>query len=92
MHLNILSLKKKFDISYNLISFLEFLPSIVAFPETRLKNHSLTNILIPSYSFVHVDSENNAGGEAVYIFNSIQLQLHKKQFHLYSCATITTKK
>ena len=72
---------KNFDNLYNLLSSLKFLLSIVVISETRLRNLPLTNISIPGYSFVHIDSESNAGGKAAYISNSIQ-------FHLYNCESI----
>ena len=78
MHINIRSLNKNFDNLYNLLSNLAFSPSIVAVPKTRLKTQPLTNISIPGFSFVHVDSESNAGGVATYISDSIQFQLHKE--------------
>ena len=73
MHINIRSPKKNFDNFYNLLSSFKFSSSIVAISEARLKNLPLTNISIPGYSFVHVDSESNAGGMAAYISNSTQL-------------------
>ena len=88
MRLKVCSLNKNFNFVYKLLSSVEFSPSSVALSESRLKNQFLTNISIPGYSFVHVDSESNGGGGAVYISNSIQFQLHKKQFHLLYCESI----
>ena len=111
MHINIRSHNNYFDNLHNLLSYLKFSPSIVAISEIRLKNQPITNISIPVYSFVHVDSASNAGDVAAYISirgysfvyvdsasnagdvaayisNSIQFQLHKKQFHLHNCESI----
>ena len=64
------TLNKNFDNLYNLLFSLKFSPSIVAISETsRLKDLPLTNIFIPGYGIVHVDSENNAGSVTVYISN-----------------------
>jgi len=42
-------------------------PDFIAISETKLKSKCSTNIQIPNYNFVHVDSLTNAGGVGLYV-------------------------
>ena len=52
---------------HNFLQSLDFLPDITYLSETRIKDESMTDILITSYSFIHAKSHSTAGGVAVYI-------------------------
>ena len=65
-----------------LITLLNFIPHIICITETRIKDHSLINVSIPNYSFVHVNSTLNAGGVAVYLHSSFKYKPYEQQFSL----------
>jgi len=47
-------------------------PDFIATSETKLKSKCCTNIQIPNYNFVHVDSLTNAGGVGLYVNKKLQ--------------------
>ena len=47
-------------------------PDFIAISETELKSKCCTNIQIPNYNFVHVDSLTNAGGVGLYVNKKLQ--------------------
>ena len=52
--------------------------------ETRISCQPLFNFSLPSFSFVHVDSQTAAGGVAVYISNRSNYEFYEKQFRLHN--------
>ena len=47
-------------------------PHIISLSETKIKGKPLTNISLPGYSFLHSNSQTNAGGAGVYIHESLR--------------------
>jgi len=85
LHLNICFLHKHID---NLCLFLDSLPNppdLLCLTETQIKGKPLTNLSIPEYRFVHVDSKTMAGGVAIYISNKIKYEICSKQYWLHNC-------
>ena len=75
MHVNIRSLHKNFDLLYQFIHSLQFIPQIICITETRIKYQPQINVSIPNYDFAHVNSNSNAGGVAMYIHKNIIYQV-----------------
>ena len=71
IHLNIRSLQKNFDSLQEFLCSLPHLPHIICLSETRLNYLPLTNIELPGYKLLLVDSTTRAGG--VTIYHSISL-------------------
>ena len=72
LHVNVRSLHKNYDLFYKLIESLQILPHVICMTETRIKNQPLSNLDLPNYSFVHVNSTTNAGGAAMYISDNFK--------------------
>jgi len=66
-HFNVRSLAKNKHKIDTFFSMCNVSPDFIAMPETKLKSKRCTNIQIPNYNFVHVDSLTNAGGVGLYI-------------------------
>jgi len=47
-------------------------PDLIAISENKLKSKCCTNIQIPNYNYVHVDSLTNAGGVGLYVNKKLQ--------------------
>ena len=75
MHVNIRSLHKNFDLLYEFIQSLQFIPQIICITETRIKHQPQINVSIPNYGFAHVNLNSNAGGVAMYIHKNIIYQV-----------------
>ena len=71
MHVNIRSLHMNFDLLYEFIQSLQFIPQIICITETRIKFQPQINVSIPNYGFAHVNSNSNAGSVAMYIHKNI---------------------
>ena len=82
LHVNVRSLQKNFDSLYDFFQSLKFLPHVICLSETRLKNQPSTNLNIPNYGFVHVDSDTSAGGVGLYILNSVNYKIRENQYQL----------
>ena len=82
LHINVRSLSKNFDLLHEFLTSLNSIPQVICISESRIKNHPLVNIDLPNYSFLHVDSDTNAGGVAMYVHNSINFTLAQKQYKL----------
>ena len=67
---------------YEFLTTLNFSPDIVSLTETHIKSQPLSNVEIPNYSFVHVDSESAAGGVAIYVSDRFRYELRSNQYHL----------
>ena len=52
----------------NFLSNFNTKPHIILLRETKIKGKPLTNISLPGYSFLHNNSQTNAGGVGVYIY------------------------
>ena len=74
MHVNIRSLHKNFNLLYEFIQSLQFVPQIICITETRIKNQPQINVPIPNYGFAHANSKSNAGGFAKHIHKNIICQ------------------
>ena len=72
LHLNIRSLEKNFDDLYQFLITLTNQPHVISISETKIKDMPLSNISIPGYNFLHVNSCTNSGGVGVYISNAFQ--------------------
>ena len=68
LHMNIVSLQKKFDSLYKITSQLWNAPHIICLSESRLKTSTgiTTNISLPGYKFLHYNTPTNDGGSAIY--------------------------
>ena len=53
MHVNIRSLHKNFDLIYEFIQSLQFIPQIISITATRIKHKPQINVSIPNYGFAH---------------------------------------
>ena len=73
---------KNYDLFYELIESLQILPHVVRITETRIKNQPLSNLDLPNYSFVQVNSTTNAGGAAVYISDNLKYKVCENQYQL----------
>ena len=58
---------KNYDLFYELIESLQILPHVICITEIRIKNQPQSNLDLPNYSFVHVNSTTNVGG-AMYVY------------------------
>jgi len=65
LRVNVRSLHKNFDLLYEFIESLNLLPHVICLTETKIKKESLTNIELMNYSFVHANSNINAGGVGI---------------------------
>ena len=82
LHVNVQSLDKNYDILYELIESLQTLPHVICITETHIKNQLLSNLDLPNYSFVHVNSTTNAGGVAMYISDNLKYKVCENQYQL----------
>ena len=57
---------------YKYLSNFNTKPHIISLSETKIKGKPLTNISLPGYSFLHNNSQTNAGGVGVYIHESLR--------------------
>jgi len=80
LYVNVRSLNKNFDLLYDFIVSLKFIPHVICISVTRNKKQPLINVNLLNYSFLHVDSDTNAGGVAMYIYESIKFQLAESQY------------
>ena len=72
IHFNIRSLQKHIDELTNYLSGFKNQPEIIAISETKLREGNLNrNIDLKGYNFVHSDSKTFAGGEGIYIKNTL---------------------
>ena len=75
---------KNFDLLYEFIESLNFLPHVICLSETRIKKDPLiNNIEQTNYSFVHVNSKSNAGGVAIYIRKNLNYEISQNQ-HVFT--------
>lgn len=88
IHINIRSIHKNFDALYTFLQSFDYAPDLICLTETRLKHQPLSNISIPGYSFVHINSSTAAGGVAIYISNNVDFEFRKKQFQLKNSESI----
>ena len=72
LHLNIRSLQKNYDDMCEFLSNFNVKPHIISSSETKIKGKPLTNLSLPGYSFLHDNSQTNAGGVGVYIHESLR--------------------
>ena len=82
LHVNVQSLHKNYDILYELIESLQTLPHAICITKTHIKNQLLSNLDLPNYSFVHVNSTTNAGGVAMYISDNLKYKVCENQYQL----------
>ena len=75
MHVNIRSLHKNFNLLYEFIQSLQFVPQIICITEMRIKNQPQIKVSIPNYGFAHANSKSNAGGFAMHINKNIICQI-----------------
>ena len=75
LHVNVRSLHKNYDLFYKLIESLQTLPHVICITETRIKNQALSNLEVPNYNFVHVNSTTNAGGAAMHISDNLKYKV-----------------
>ena len=75
MHVNIRSLNENFDLLYEFVQSLQFIPQIICITETRIKYQLQINVSIPNYGFAHVNSNSNVGSVAMYIHKNIIYQV-----------------
>ena len=73
---------KNYDILHELIESLQTLPHVICITETRIKNQPLSNLDLPNYSFVHVNSTTNARGAAMYITDNLIYKVCENQYQL----------
>jgi len=71
-HFNVRSLAKNKHKIETFFSMCDVSPDFIAISETKLKSKCCTNIQIPNYNFVHVDSLTNAGGVGLYLNKKLQ--------------------
>ena len=88
LHVNIRSLHKNFDSFHDFLIALNVSPDVICLTETRIRTHLLSNIEIPNYSFVHVDSKSAAGGVAIYVSCGLQYELCPIQHHLHDSESL----
>jgi len=76
VHVNVRSLKKNFDKLVNFISDMKKSPEIIAVSETKInkKQTPFFQTKICGYNFVHVDSDQEAGGIGIYIKDNLSFQ------------------
>ena len=75
IHVNIRSLQKNFETLQELLCLLPLTPQIICLSETRIFCNSLINIDLPNYKLYHTDSTTRAGGVAIYVLDTIQVQI-----------------
>ena len=87
LHINIRSLVKNFDSLHQMIIKLPVKPDLIAITETKLnKNSNINFIQLKNYTFIHNDSNTNAGGVGIYINNSFNFQI-RPDLELKHCET-----
>ena len=74
-YFNVRSLAKNKHKIDTFISMCNVSPDFIAISETKLKSKYCTNIHIPNYNFVHVDSLTNAGGVGLYVNKNCSILL-----------------
>ena len=67
---------------YKLIKGLQILPHVICIMETHIKNQPLSNLNLPNYSFVHVNTTTNAGGVAMYLSDNLKYKIWENQYQL----------
>ena len=72
LHVNVRSLHKNYDLFYELIEALQILFHVICITKPRIKNQPLSNLDLPNYSFVHVNTTTNAGGIAMDITDNLK--------------------
>ena len=68
------SLHKNFNSLINFCENLSAKPDIICLIETKLKEISYANIIIPNYNFYHFPTPTNAGGVNMYISSRFVVQ------------------
>ena len=76
MHLDIRSLHKNYYALHNLLQSLKFSIDLLSLTDTCIRDHSLFNISLLGYSFVHVNYQTAGGGVAMYISNKINFEFY----------------
>ena len=79
LHVNVRSLHKNYDLFYELIEALQILFHVICITKPRIKNQPLSNLDLPNYSFVHVNTTTNAGGVAMDITDNLKYKVCKNQ-------------
>lgn len=69
IHINLQSLNK--NLLEDLLLTFKSSPEIIAISETKLRDQNIYNINIPSYSFLHINSQSSAGGVGLYVLNEL---------------------
>ena len=72
LHINIRSIYKNFDaLNHEFLQRLNYLPDIICFSETNIKNFPTVNLFLTGYhSIEHADCETVADGVGIYISNN----------------------
>ena len=67
---------------YKLIKGLQILPLVICIMKIHIKNQPLSNLNLPNYSFVHVNTTTNAGGVAMYLCDNLNYKIWENQYQL----------
>ena len=67
-------IQKNYDDMCEFLSNFNTKPHIISLSETKIKSKPLANVSLPGYSFLHNNSQSNAGGVGVYIHESVRYE------------------
>ena len=91
LHINIRLVQKNIDLFYKFIKSLQFLPHIICLSESHIKSQPSLNLSISNSTFLHVNSETNAGGIAMYIQDILKFRICQKQHQLTNSEALWIK-
>ena len=70
-HCNVRSLPKNLSLLSEFLYSANCKPDILAITETRLSTWTVTNVDIPNYDFLHINSPTQAGGSGLYVSKNL---------------------
>ena len=72
LHVNVPPLYKNCESMHKLIKSLQIPFNVICITKTRNKNQLLSNLDLPNYGFVHVNTTTNAAGVAMYTSDNLK--------------------
>ena len=77
-----LSLHKNYELLYELIKALQILSHVICITEICIKNQPLSNLDLPNYCFVHVNTTTNVCGVTIYVSDNLKHKVCENQNQL----------
>ena len=79
LHVNVQSWHKNYELMYKLTEALQIFSHVICITKTHIKNQPLSNLDLPNYCFVHVNTTTNVGGVAMYNSDNLKYKVYQNQ-------------